>query len=172
MFRLKTLFHEVLKTVCGASQSQTIYKYSEISQLLSEYILANWNELVNPRHFKLAIVSGDLFGTALGVKAFHRCQVASLIKTQLQSFVLGPSTSSSTRREATAKKVRVSKKKKAMEVCDDIDSSDQRPQPGDRKGPEQGTATLNLSLRSGEGQQPASASLEVRLGGDTQGASA
>jgi hypothetical protein len=64
MFRLKPLFHKVLKTVRGASQSQTVYKYSKITKLLSEYILANRNKLIYPRHFKRAIVSGDPLGTA------------------------------------------------------------------------------------------------------------
>jgi hypothetical protein len=59
-----------------------------------------------------------------------------------------------------------------MEVCDDMNSSELRPQPGSRKGTEQGTAALDLSLRRGEGQQQANVSPEVRLGGDSQGASA
>jgi hypothetical protein len=102
MFQLKPLFHEVLKTTLGADQEQTYYLYSEVVELVSEYILAN-PQLVDPRHIKLANVEDDPLGAGLGVKAFHRWQVPSLIKNQLESscFPLGsapspPSTSSST----------------------------------------------------------------------------
>ena len=32
---------------------------------------------------KLAIVANDLIGDAFGVKAFHRCQVNNLLRSQL-----------------------------------------------------------------------------------------
>jgi hypothetical protein len=75
------LFHEVLKTVPGADQKQTTYLYSKVTKLVSEYISAHQERMVGSRHFKLAIVDGDLLGVAFGVRAFHRCQVASLIRT-------------------------------------------------------------------------------------------
>jgi hypothetical protein len=135
MLRLAPLFHEVLKSVPGASQSQTVYKYREMIQLLSEFILVNRNKLFHPRHLKLAIVSGDPLGAAFSIKSFHQCQVALLINFPLKSFVLGPSGLSSTSRGATMKKVQMSKKRKVVKLDDDMDSGEQRPQSGDREGP-------------------------------------
>jgi hypothetical protein len=129
-----------------------------------DYILADRNKPYDPRLLKLAMVSGDPLGPAFGVKVFHRCQVVSLIKTQLKSFVLGPSTLSSTRREATARKVRVLKKRKSVEGGDYRDSGELRPQPGDREGLEQGTSALDLSLHSEEGLLLASHTLGSEKG--------
>ena len=51
--------------------------------LLSKYILARKKEIFDPRNIKLALVGNDPLGDAFGVKAFHRCQVNNLLRSQL-----------------------------------------------------------------------------------------
>ena len=51
--------------------------------LLSTYILTNKTRFFDPRNIKLAIVKDDPLGEAFGVRAFHRCQVNSLLRSQL-----------------------------------------------------------------------------------------
>ena len=51
--------------------------------LLSTYILTNKQRFFDPRNIKLAIVKDDPLGEAFGVRAFHRCQVNSLLRSQL-----------------------------------------------------------------------------------------
>ena len=51
--------------------------------LLSKYILSRKDEIFDPRNIKVALVGKDPIGEAFGVKAFHRCQVNSLLRSQL-----------------------------------------------------------------------------------------
>jgi hypothetical protein len=126
--------------------------------------LDNRNKIFDKRHLKLAIVDGYLFGSAFGVRAIHRCKVAGLMRTQLESFILGPPTPPPTSR-ATAPTKRKAKKRKATESGDDRDNSAPITQPGHTKGPGQEALALNQSRSRKEGLQPASAQQEVGQGG-------
>ena len=82
-FRLKPLFLTVIQSIEGVDQEQTIFTYEEACHLLSKYILVKRDVLFDPRNVKLAIVKNDPLGVAFGVSAFHRCQVKTLLRSQL-----------------------------------------------------------------------------------------
>eukprot|EP00092_Neocalanus_flemingeri_P016377 GFUD01017726.1.p1 GENE.GFUD01017726.1~~GFUD01017726.1.p1 ORF type:complete len:350 (+),score=74.25 GFUD01017726.1:187-1236(+) len=82
-FTLKPKFLKVVQTVPGMDPKQTSFSYEEITSLLSKYILSRKDQIFDKRNLKLALVGKDPLGEAFGVKAFHRCQVNILIRTQL-----------------------------------------------------------------------------------------
>jgi hypothetical protein len=97
-YRLKPLFLAVAHSIEGADTSKAIYTYEEVraaiwhgitfhppqvTLMLSKYILSKKDTLFDPRNIKLAIVEDDPLGHAFGVKAFHRCQVNALLRSQL-----------------------------------------------------------------------------------------
>lgn len=85
-FRLKPDFLKVVRLVPNLSPEdkiKTIFSYEEVTLLLSKYILSRKHQIFDPRNIKLAIVTNDPLGVAFGVKAFHRCQVNSLLRSQL-----------------------------------------------------------------------------------------
>ena len=82
-FRLKPLFLVVIQSIEGMDQRQTIFQYKEIAQLLSRYILSKKDIFFDYRNVKVAIVKGDPLGDAFGVSAFHKCQVNTLLRSQL-----------------------------------------------------------------------------------------
>ena len=82
-FRLKPLFLVVVQSIEGMDQRQTIFKYKEIAQLLSRYILSKKDIFFDYRNVKVAIVKGDPLGDAFGVSAFHKCQFNTLLRSQL-----------------------------------------------------------------------------------------
>ena len=82
-FKLRSEFAAVIKSVPGVDQAQEIFSYSQVTQLLSQYILARRYELFDPRNIMVALVADDPLGKAFAVKAFHRCQVTELLRRQL-----------------------------------------------------------------------------------------
>ena len=82
-FFLKPKFLKVLLSVPGSDHRQIVFTYEEITLLLSQYILLKRNQLFDPRNIKLAMVANDPLGEAFNVRAFHRCQVNNLLRTQL-----------------------------------------------------------------------------------------
>ena len=72
------MFQEVLRKG-GAGPNKKIFTYREITSLVSKYILAR-KHLIDPKNIKLAMVENDLLGQALGVKAFHRCQINKFLR--------------------------------------------------------------------------------------------
>ena len=82
-FTLKPKFLKVVQLVPGTDLKQTIFSYEEVTLLLSKYILSRKDDIFDPRNIKLAIVANDPIGDAFGVKAFHRCQVNNLLRSQL-----------------------------------------------------------------------------------------
>ena len=57
--------------------------YEQRSQLLSSYIISRKENIFYSRNIKLALVAQDPLGEAFKVKAFHRCQVNNLLRSQL-----------------------------------------------------------------------------------------
>jgi len=82
-FTLKPKFLKVVQTVPGIDPKQTIFTYEYVTLLLSKYILSRKDQIFDPRNIKLALVDKDPIGEAFGVKAFHRCQVNNLLRSQL-----------------------------------------------------------------------------------------
>jgi len=82
-FTLKPKFLKVVQLVPGTDLKQTIFSYEEVTLLLSKYILSRKDDIFDPRNIKLALVANDPIGDAFGVKAFHRCQVNNLLRSQL-----------------------------------------------------------------------------------------
>jgi len=82
-FYLKEKFLNVVRSVEGTPQDQIIFTYEQVTLALSKYILSRKDHIFDPRNIKLALVENDPIGDAFGVKAFHRCQVNSLLRNQL-----------------------------------------------------------------------------------------
>lgn len=82
-FTLKPKFLTVVQSVPGTNPTKTVFTYEEVTLLLSKYILSRKNEIFDPRNIKLALVQNDPIGDAFGVRAFHRCQVNNLLRSQL-----------------------------------------------------------------------------------------
>jgi len=82
-FTLKPKFLSVVQTVPGTDQTKTVFTYEEVTLLLSKYILSRKDDIFDPRNIKLALVANDPIGDAFGVRAFHRCQVNNLLRSQL-----------------------------------------------------------------------------------------
>ena len=79
----KPNFLKVLHLAPGINREQTSFTFSEITRLLSSYILSKREEIFDKRDITIAIVKDDLLGIAFGVKAFHRNQLVSLLSKQL-----------------------------------------------------------------------------------------
>lgn len=88
-YKVKPAFLKVLRTVDGVDQTQTIFPYREVANLLSKYIMKNKEKFFDLRNIRVALVEGDLLGKAFGVKVFARSQVTALMRAQL-SPVDGP----------------------------------------------------------------------------------
>jgi len=82
-FTLKPKFLKVVRTVPDINPMKTVFTYEEVTLLLSKYILSRKDQIFDPRNIKLALVTNDPIGEAFGVKAFHRCQVNNLLRSQL-----------------------------------------------------------------------------------------
>ena len=82
-FTLQPKFLEIVHAIPGSDKEKTVFTYGEITLLLSQYILLQKDTIFDPRNIKLALVAEDPLGEAFGVKAFHRCQVNELIRSQL-----------------------------------------------------------------------------------------
>ena len=82
-FTLKPKFLDVVRSVPGVDQTKIIFTYEDITGLLSKYILARKDVIFDPRNIKVALVAEDPIGEAFGVRAFHRCQVNNLLRSQL-----------------------------------------------------------------------------------------
>ena len=82
-FTLKPKFLLVIQSVPETNPTKTVFTFEEVTHLFSKYILSRKNEFFDPRNIKLALVKGTLLGDALGVEAFHRCQVNNLLMAQL-----------------------------------------------------------------------------------------
>ena len=82
-FGLQPDFIPILRTVEGCDQTKTIFSYKEILELLSRYICSKRETIVDPRNVKMALVENDPLGKVFKVKAFHRCQVLTLLDQQL-----------------------------------------------------------------------------------------
>lgn len=59
------------------------YPYKEITSALSKYIYTNRKTILYPKNTKIAIVKDDPLGKAFGVGIFARCQVTTLLRSQL-----------------------------------------------------------------------------------------
>jgi E3 ubiquitin-protein ligase Mdm2 len=92
-YTLKSEFRSVLATLPTFNQNQTLFAYSEVSELLSNYIRSKKN-FIDPRNPKLAIIKDDPLSKAFKVDSFHQCQLTSLMRKQLiyvSDAVPGPS---------------------------------------------------------------------------------
>ena len=80
---ISTPLRKVFETMEEYDQARVSFKYHEITDLLSNYIIRNQDRLFDQRNIHVALVENDLLGKALQVKSFHRCQIQALLRTQL-----------------------------------------------------------------------------------------
>ena len=74
---------KVIQFMPGTPASKTIFTYGEVMNALSQYIHLKGRSILDDRNASIALVHGDLLGSALGVKAFSRCQINRLVRAQL-----------------------------------------------------------------------------------------
>jgi hypothetical protein len=84
---VKPAFLKVLRLVEGVNQSQLVFPYREVTNILSKYIMVNKDRFFDLRNIRIALVENDPLGEAFGVKAFARSQVTSLLRAQLRLYV-------------------------------------------------------------------------------------
>ncbi len=82
-FRVLPAFRVVLGLVPGVPADKEIFTFDELTKALSHYILDNKMRFFDDRNIKVALVDGDPLGVAFNVRAFHRTQVTSLLRSQL-----------------------------------------------------------------------------------------
>ena len=82
-FRVLPAFRVVLGLVPGVPADKEIFTFDELTRALSHYILDNRMRFFDDRNIKVALVDGDPLGVAFRVRAFHRTQVTSLLRSQL-----------------------------------------------------------------------------------------
>eukprot|EP00095_Tigriopus_kingsejongensis_P004280 maker-scaffold555_size137745-snap-gene-0.25 protein:Tk04280 transcript:maker-scaffold555_size137745-snap-gene-0.25-mRNA-1 annotation:"e3 ubiquitin-protein ligase mdm2 isoform x1" len=83
LFRVKPKFLKVIRKVPDVSSTQEVFTYQELTRLLSQYIIMNKNRFFDERNIKVALCQGDILGEAFGLRAFHRTQVTSYLRSQL-----------------------------------------------------------------------------------------
>ena len=84
-FTVEPLLMRLLKTECEEKdKTKIVFRYEEIVNLLSKYIMKRRNSLFDHRNIKIARVHLDPLGRALGdIIRFHRCQMENLLRAQL-----------------------------------------------------------------------------------------
>lgn len=82
-FLLKPDFQAVLATLPQVGPRKMLYAYKEVFELLSRYMQSKRDSMFDHRNIQIALVSSDQLGVAFGLTAFHRCQITSLVRSQL-----------------------------------------------------------------------------------------
>ena len=62
---------------------QRTFEYYDISVYLAKYIKYNKHDFIDPRNKFICMVHNDPLGKAFNVKAFHRCQLARLLQSNI-----------------------------------------------------------------------------------------
>ena len=83
-FKVKPKFLNVLRHVSSLIEDQSLFTFKMVADLLSTYIQMNRKKiLADPNNQNMIFIENDKLSFALGVRAFHRCQIKFLIGTQL-----------------------------------------------------------------------------------------
>ena len=82
-YELKPPLLGVFRTMDEIDQTKTRFTYEEVTTIFSKYILKHKDRLFDRRNIQVALVENDPLGAALHVRAFHRSQVHTLLRTQL-----------------------------------------------------------------------------------------
>ena len=82
-YELKPPLLGVFQTMDEVDQTKTQFTYEEVTTILSKYILKHKDRLFDHRNIHVALVENDPLGAAFHVRAFHRSQVHTLLRTQL-----------------------------------------------------------------------------------------
>ena len=84
-FIIKPLLMQLLKTECKEEdKARVVFKYEEMVNLFSKYLIRRRDSLFDPRNIKVARVHPDPLPRALcGIARFLRCQAENLLRAQL-----------------------------------------------------------------------------------------
>ena len=83
-FRVRPEFLRVLRTLDDIDRNREVFSYSDLTKLLSQYLLKHRARFFDERNISVALVDGDDLGAVFGgIKAFHRTQMAVLLRKQL-----------------------------------------------------------------------------------------
>jgi len=79
-FSLSHEYRKVVSTLKNFNQRRTTFSMREAVCLLTDYILANHDRLIDNRNIKIVICDKDPLGAAFKVDAFHNSQAIPLLK--------------------------------------------------------------------------------------------
>ena len=82
-YMLKPALRRVFESMETFNREQTVFRYGEITALLSTYILNNRHLLLDIRNVFVLKIQDDPLGEALRVNTFHRSQTHALLKTAI-----------------------------------------------------------------------------------------
>ena len=80
---LKPALRRVFESMETFNREQTVFRYGEITALLSTYILNNRHLLIDIRNISVLMIQDDPLGEALRVNTLHRSQINALLKTAI-----------------------------------------------------------------------------------------
>jgi hypothetical protein len=83
LFKLKPQFRAALSSLPLFPHTKTLFSYTDITKLMSNYILSNKGKYLDQRNIKVALIKGDPLSLAFDCDCFHRCQITSLLRKQL-----------------------------------------------------------------------------------------
>jgi hypothetical protein len=83
LFKLKPELRATLSSLPSFPHAEMLLNYDTILKLVSSYIVSKKLQFIDPRNFKVALIKGDPLSYAFNCDAFHRSQVASLVRKQL-----------------------------------------------------------------------------------------
>ena len=82
-YMLKPALRRVFESMETFNREQTVFRYGEITALLSTYILNNRHLLLDIRNVFVLKIQDDPLGEAFRVNTFHRSQTHALLKTAI-----------------------------------------------------------------------------------------
>jgi len=82
-FELKPDFRNVVSPLSTFNADQSLFTYAEAGALFCQYILSRNSAFIDVRNINIALIKDDPLSNVLKVEAFHRCQLHSLLRTQL-----------------------------------------------------------------------------------------
>jgi len=80
---VKPPFLKLLRSIPGVDGRKTVFGYKELTNYFSRYILDNRDRLFDSRNNLVVLCREDPLGEALGLGAFHRSQVTTILRKQL-----------------------------------------------------------------------------------------
>lgn len=83
-FTISQNLRDVFELLPHFNKQQIVFTMRDVCNLISTYIMSNHIRLIDKQNKSIAYVKNDPLGKAFKVNVFHRCQLKSMIRQQLQ----------------------------------------------------------------------------------------